>query len=64
LLLGLCLSNGCQVAERQSIPAELFGVTKTTTVIEAFRPMPEFDRHDPPNICIGVTETAPKAIVR
>ena len=31
-------------------PAELVGVTKTTMVIDAFRPTPEFDRHDPSNI--------------
>ena len=50
ILLALCPATGCQAADRQSIPAELFGVRKTTTVIQAFRPTPEFDRHDPSNI--------------
>jgi hypothetical protein len=32
------------------IPADLFGVTKQTTAIEAFRPVAGFDRHDPSNV--------------
>lgn len=31
-------------------PSELFGVKESTTVIDAFRPTPQFDRHDPSNI--------------
>ena len=37
-------------AAAQDIPAELLQVRKQTTVIEAFRPNPGFDRHDPSNI--------------
>ncbi len=33
-----------------AVPSELFGITKSTTVIDAFRPTPKFDRHDPSNI--------------
>jgi beta-xylosidase len=50
ILLALCPPTGCQAADRQNLPAELYGVRKTTTVIDAFRPTPEFDRHDPSNI--------------
>ena len=47
LPLALCLA-ACAAA--QGIPPELLSVQKQTTVIEAFRPCPEFDRHDPSNI--------------
>ena len=36
--------------DAQAIPPELVEVTKTTKVIEAFRPTRQFDRHDPSNI--------------
>ncbi|MFM1770833.1 MAG: hypothetical protein RJA22_3362 [Verrucomicrobiota bacterium] len=32
------------------IPPELTRVSKSTSVIEAFRPIPRFDRHDPSNV--------------
>jgi len=55
LALAGCLTSttsraGVPLTDIGSIPSELFGVTKTTTVIDAFRPTPQFDRHDPSNI--------------
>jgi hypothetical protein len=35
---------------KQLVPTELLAVTKKTTVIDAFRPVRQFDRHDPSNI--------------
>ncbi len=37
-------------APAKDVPPELLQVSKRTTVIEAFRPNPKFDRHDPSNI--------------
>jgi len=37
-------------ADGDPIPPELTAIKKTTTVIEAFRPQPHLDRHDPSNI--------------
>jgi len=55
LALAGCLTSttslaGVPIVDIRCIPSELFGVTKTTTVIDAFRPTPQFDRHDPSNI--------------
>jgi len=44
------LLSATSPADVRSIPAELLAITKTTTVIGAFRPTPQFDRHDPSNI--------------
>lgn len=50
-LLGVVLAGPAMpAAEGDSIPGELLVVTKHTTPIEAFRPVPQFDRHDPSNV--------------
>lgn len=36
--------------EAKDVPPELLQVSKRTTVIEALRPNPQFDRHDPSNV--------------
>jgi hypothetical protein len=51
VLLALALS--CRLllaASGDSTPSELMAVKKTVTIIETFRPTPQFDRHDPSNI--------------
>ena len=47
LILSVCL---IACAQGRDVPPERLQVHKQTTVIEAFRPNPEFDRHDPSNI--------------
>ncbi len=39
-----------RAVQAADIPADLFGVHKKSTVIEAFRPAAGFDRHDPSNV--------------
>ena len=48
--ISMALGAGVPSDDVPSIPSELFAVTKTKTVIDAFRPTPQFDRHDPSNI--------------
>jgi hypothetical protein len=48
LLSAIILAQGMICSAE--IPQELTCVTKKTTKIEAFQPVPEFDRHDPSNI--------------
>ena len=47
LILTFCLTV-CAVGK--DVPPELLQVSKRTTLIEAFRPTSDFDRHDPSNI--------------
>ncbi len=50
-MLGVVLiCNTLLAADDDPIPPDLMRVRKTTTVIAAFRPTAQFDRHDPSNI--------------
>jgi beta-xylosidase len=49
-LVAICLSSCFHVAETPPIPQELLACKVTITQIDAFKPNPQFDRHDPSNI--------------
>lgn len=40
----------CIATAPSTCPSKSFGLTKTITIIDAFRPTPEFNRHDLSNV--------------
>lgn len=50
LLVAVSMTASSASSSEHWVPAELFSATKKTKVIDAFRPVLGFDRHDPSNI--------------